>query len=66
MCNRHTGKKRLPPELPTAVSKEVLWFETKADFLAAAGEFLKDGDNVLVKASHGMHLEEIVEALQHL
>lgn len=46
--------------------KEVLWFETKADFLAAASEFLKDGDNVLVKASHGMHLEEIVEALQHL
>ena len=46
--------------------KEVLWFETKADFLTAAGEFLRDGDNVLVKASHGMHLEEIVEALQHL
>lgn len=46
--------------------KEVLWFETKADFLAVASEFLKDGDNVLVKASHGMHLEEIVEALQHL
>ena len=41
-----------------------VWFETKADFLAAMGTLLKKGDNILVKASHGMQFTEIVEALQ--
>lgn len=45
---------------------EALWFETKADFLASMKEIIKDGDNVLVKASHGMHFPEIVDALQEL
>lgn len=45
---------------------EALWFETKADFLAAMKDTIKDGDNILVKASHGMHFPEIVEALQEL
>lgn len=44
----------------------VKWFETKADFLRALPQLIAPGDNVLVKASHGMHLEEIVEALQSL
>lgn len=39
------------------------WFETKAEFLDAMGEIIKDGDNVLVKASHGMHFPELVDAL---
>lgn len=43
---------------------EGLWFETKAEFLDAMGGLLKEGDNVLVKASHGMQFTEIVEALQ--
>ncbi len=43
---------------------ETLWFETKADFLAAMPELLREGDNVLVKASHAMHFEELVEALE--
>lgn len=45
-------------------STETLWFETKQDFLAAMKDVIKDGDNVLVKASHGMHLEDIVDALR--
>lgn len=45
---------------------EALWFETKADFLAAMKDTIKDGDNILVKASHGMHFPEIVDALQEL
>lgn len=44
----------------------VKWFETKADFLASMKDVIQVGDNVLVKASHGMHLEEIVEALKTL
>ena len=43
---------------------EGLWFETKAEFLAAMRKVIKDGDNVLVKASHGMQFTEIVDALQ--
>ncbi len=41
-----------------------LWFETKADFLAQTKDILKKGDNVLIKASHGMEFPEIVEALK--
>ena len=43
---------------------KALWFETKADFLAQTKVILKDGDNVLIKASHGMEFPEIVEALR--
>ncbi len=43
---------------------KALWFETKADFLAHTKDILKDGDNVLIKASHGMEFPEIVEALR--
>lgn len=45
---------------------KALWFETKADFLAQAESILSDGDNVLIKASHGMEFPEIVEALKIL
>ena len=43
---------------------KALWFGTKADFLAQTKDILKDGDNVLIKASHGMEFPEIVEALR--
>ena len=42
---------------------EVLWFATKQDFLAQMNSIIKEGDNVLVKASHGMWFPEIVEQL---
>lgn len=45
---------------------EVRYFETKAEFLAQAEKFLKKGDTVLVKASHGMEFPEIVEKLKKL
>lgn len=43
-----------------------LWFETKESFLAQAGDILRDGDNVLIKASHGMEFPEIVDTLKQL
>lgn len=46
-----------------ASSTESFWFETKADFLNAMSGIIKEGDNVLVKASHGMHFPELVDAL---
>ena len=38
---------------------KALWFETKADFLAQTKDILKDGDNVLIKASHGMEFQRL-------
>ena len=38
-------------------------FETREDFLAAAGGMIKPGDVVLVKSSHSMHMDEIAAAL---
>lgn len=41
------------------------WFETKEDFLKASKDIIKEGDNCLVKASHGMEFPEIVSALEN-
>ena len=41
-------------------------FKDKASFLKAIGDYIRPGDLVLVKASRGMHLEEIVEELRTL
>lgn len=50
----------------TGTDTQSAWFETKADFLAAVRELIREGDNVLVKASHGMQFSEIVDALREL
>ena len=50
----------------TGTDTQSAWFETKADFLAAARELIREGDNVLVKASHGMQCSEIGAALREL
>ena len=47
-------------------STEGLWFATKEDFFRSMKEMIKDGDNILVKASHGMNFPEIVSALETL
>lgn len=39
-------------------------FDTIDDAITFLDKFLKDGDNVLVKASRGMHFEKIVKALE--
>ena len=39
------------------------WYENVEDFLAHAAREISPGDTVLVKASHYMHFEKIVEAL---
>lgn len=39
-------------------------FDTKEEFLDLKDTILQKGDSILIKASHGMHLEEILGALQ--
>ena len=38
-------------------------FDTVEELTASLGKYIKKGDAVLVKASHGMHLERVIEAL---
>lgn len=38
-------------------------FETRDELIKSLSDILKDGDSVLIKASHGMHFEEIVSKL---
>lgn len=41
-------------------------FESRDELIAAIPEYIQKGDNVLVKASLGMHLEPVAEALKAL
>ena len=43
---------------------EVHDFETRDDMLKCIGHILKTGDNILIKASHGMEFTKVVEALK--
>ena len=61
----------LSKEMVNAVNEannntKALWFATKEDFLEKAASILEDGDNVLVKASHGMEFPTVVSALKEL
>lgn len=47
-----------------ANSGKVYYFETRDEMLSTLKEILQPGDNILVKASHGMHFEKVVEVLQ--
>ncbi len=51
--------------LAAAGKKEVYYFETRDEMLKELPEILKAGDSVLVKASHGMHFEEVVRFLSN-
>lgn len=42
---------------------QVFYYESKAAFLEVRDTILMKGDAVLIKASHGMHFEELVSAL---
>lgn len=55
-----------PISRETAEGGKGLWFETAEELIAALPDNICIGDCVLVKASHGMHLERVVEALKNL
>ncbi|MBQ8808477.1 MAG: UDP-N-acetylmuramoyl-tripeptide--D-alanyl-D-alanine ligase [Clostridia bacterium] len=42
-----------------------MWFETKEEFLKEKQNILKDGDAILIKASHFMDFSKIVEELKN-
>lgn len=45
---------------------QILYFETKDSFVEKAGEILRSQDSVLIKASHGMHFETLVDILPNV
>ena len=45
---------------------ECIHYETKADFLAAAPQILKEQDAILLKASNAQKFKELVSALQEM
>ena len=49
---------------PTYRNTEVKYFSAKEDLLESLPGLLQEGDTVLVKASHGMHFEEVVAWLE--
>lgn len=44
----------------------VYWFETREEALEKLGEMISPGSSVLVKASHGMHFDAVVQKLEEL
>lgn len=58
------GLSRHMYEAAKAAGANAHYFTDNASFLAQLAEYVKEGDSVLVKASHGMHFTEIVERLQ--
>ncbi len=55
----------LSRELAAAAGEKARWFGTHAELLAALRETARPGDAILFKASHGMHLEQVLEAFLH-
>ncbi len=52
--------------LTAAMGERAHHFETREELIAAMPEYIRRGDNVLVKASLGMHLEPAAEALKEM
>ncbi len=45
-------------------NRQLLYFSTRDEMIASLSSFLKEGDTILVKASHFMGFEAVVKALQ--
>ncbi|MBQ3107688.1 MAG: UDP-N-acetylmuramoyl-tripeptide--D-alanyl-D-alanine ligase, partial [Firmicutes bacterium] len=52
--------------ISTGEKREAWHFPMKEALLSVLPSLIRKGDNVLVKASHGMHFEELVEELRQL
>lgn len=50
----------------TSGLSKVMYFATKEDMLKELPFILQDEDAVLIKASHGMHFEEVVKVLENM
>ena len=44
--------------------KDLYYFETRDDMMEELPRILRKGDTILVKASHGMQFEKVVEQIK--
>ncbi len=56
----------LSKNITAALGDKARHFQTRDELIAAIPQYIQKGDNVLVKASLGMHLEPVAEALKAL
>lgn len=47
-------------------NSEVFWFETRDEAVDELAKILKAGDSILVKASHGMELQAVIEKIKDI
>ena len=66
VCGVGDLTRSLVEEASKGANTEALWFADNESFIQAIPDIIKDGDNVLVKASHGMNFPQIVHALEEL
>lgn len=52
--------------LAEEMGERAVYFETKQELIEALPRYIKKGDSVLVKASLGMHLEPVADAIKSL
>ncbi len=52
-----------PTEANSSTSMQLYYYETREELLKALPDIIRQNDTILVKASHGMHFEEVVKAL---
>lgn len=64
--SRNTAQGANDAVAAAGTGQKVFHFKDKAAFLEEHEALLEKGDAVLVKASHGMHFEELVEVLQEM
>lgn len=63
VCIGELSKNMLNGALTNATNKNIYHFVTKEDFYNSKEDILKEGDTILLKASHGMKFSEILDAL---
>lgn len=56
----------LGAEIAAGAGDRGQWFESKEELIRALPRLIREGDRVLVKASRGMHFEQIAEELKKL
>ena len=64
ICTGEQSRDMAQAAIAAGGCKEVLWFPTLAALLDGLPELIQDNDTILVKASHGMHFEKVVEKLR--
>ena len=59
----YEGAREAAGERKDGPAAEIFYFEDRESLLEGINQILKPGDTILIKASHGMGFEKVVEQL---